>query len=473
MTRRVAARGGIVSAVVIAVAVTLGPSLAFGGTESPAIRWRRLDASIDVASWVAGQATGVIRVWGAHAYSHVDDSPAARAVGSPMDVGVFATAASFKGARYPLTSESLSPGGEDKAEFAEASRSIDGTVRADHLFSRASTTADPPMATADGGAQSAATSSFKVSNYRAISTVGDDGKGRVVGNGVVSLDDVVVGPLFVRNVTTLLDGASDGTEAGTTMSARTLVTGATVAGIPVEIGSDGVMAADQRAGSEMVATLNQQIKTALQVAGVFEVVATEPKTSHGSSGLSLDAGGLRVKFTPTPEMSKAVNAAVPVEAAFASGRGNFLAIRQHGGVVEPDVPFDPPTFAGPGASPSSADAGVARGSPTAPSRPVALPYGGAGSLSVSPVVVAGPDGPAGTSLAADTPGSARGSPGPGLLSLPVGRVRPNDGPWVAGMVAMCVVVLAAMVEAARRAAAAGLAQSRLSDVMATLTRPEV
>jgi hypothetical protein len=463
-----------------AVALTAGVGGGWAGADTEQeFHWSRLDASIDVSTWAAGQVSGVVRVWGAHAFSHLDDSPAARAIGSPMDVGILATASGFKGVPYPLTSESLSPGGADKAQFADASKSIPGVVDAKQVFSAASTRANPPAAAAEGGGQSAVTPNFTVSNYRANSNLADDGNGKVAGHGTVSLDQIVMGPLAVGNVTSLIEGATDGTQAGTKMAARTLVTGATVNGIPVEIGSSGVTVADQRGGGEGVAALNEQISSALKSAGIFEVSVAEPKTSTGPNGLSTEAGGLRVKFVPTPEMSGVVNAAVPVEAAFAAARGNLLATARGeggsddgfgGGVLEPDPSsVIPPVAPGDGSAPSVfGDSG----SSALPSASSTMPASGGtvGASGLSSVAGATSDG-VGTgvseSSAATSPAAA--PPGPtDLQAKPITAVRWSDAPWVAALALFSAAILAIMVVAARRGRA-GLAPSSLRQAMESLT----
>ena len=477
MTRARAFRRFAVAAFVVSLTGGAGGAWAGADTE-PAFRWSRLDASIDVSTWAAGQVDGVVRVWGAHAFSHLDDSPAARAIGSPMDVGILATAAGFKGVSYPLTSESLSPGGADKAQFAEASKSIPGVVDAKQVFSAASTRANPPAAAAEGGGQSAVTPNFTVSNYRANSNLADDGNGKVAGHGTVSLDQILMGPLAVGNVTSMIEGATDGTQAGTKMAARTLVTGATVNGIPVEIGSSGVTVADQRGSGEGVALLNQQINSALKSAGIFEVSVAEPKTSTGPNGLSTEAGGLRVKFVPTPEMSGVVNAAVPVEAAFAPARGNLLATARDGGsddgfgggVLEPDPSSVlPPLAPGDGsAPPASGDSG----SSALPSASSIMPASGGivGSSGLSPVAGATSDG-VGTGDAASSAAAspAAAPPGPSdLHAQPITAVRWSDAPWVAALALFSAAILAVMVVAARRGRA-GQAPSNLRQAMESLT----
>lgn len=497
MNRVRAARRLGAAAAIAALVPGFGVGWAAADPQPPSFHWSRLDASIDVSSWSAGQVSGVIRVWGAHAFSHLDDSPAARAIGSPMDIGVLATAANIKGVAYPLTSESLSPGGADNAEFSGGSRSVPGVIEAQQLFSSAKTVANPPSAVADGGGQSAKTPAFTVSNYRASSKLADSGKGTVAGSGVVSVDGIVVGPLAVQNVTTLVESAADGTEAGSKMAARTVVTGATVNGVPVEIGSSGVTAADQQGGADGVGALNEQIQTALKAAGVFEVFVAQPKTTSGSGGTSIDAGGLRVRFVPTPEMSGAVNAAVPVEAAFASGRGNVLAVSGDGdsaeggdggavdggfggGVVEPEP-------SGPG---SFEPVGGTSGQPTGTSSGPALPGGfdapltssAAGArvssgVGTSPGVSAGGPGPGGgtevssspaTSGDAAAPVAVGAAPPSELQAQPVRASRPSDRPWVAALAVFSAAVLVAMIVAARRAAARAL-PSGLRQAMETLT----
>ncbi|MEW6475706.1 MAG: hypothetical protein AB1679_25915 [Actinomycetota bacterium] len=475
-----------VSAAVLTV--TAGAGWAAGEAAPPPVRWGRLDASLDMSTFSAGQITGAIRVWGAHAYSHVDDSPSARAVGSPLDIGVLATAAGFQGVSYPLTSESLSPGGADKAEFSEASRSVEGVAEVKQVFSSATTSADPPTAQADGGGQAATTALFTASTYRAMSNLADDGRGKVAGNGVVSVDKLTVGPLIVQNVTTLVEGSTDGTEAGTKLSARTLVTGATVNDIPVEIGSSGVTASDQGVGADGLTALNEQIKTALASAGVLDVVVAEPKATKGDHGFGIEAGGLRVKFLPTPEMNAAVNAAVPLEAGFASGKANMLA-----------VPVDAEEGAGLGGGVGGVEVEPLPGAATSPV-PDSSSLPGVASSSESGFVAApassnrlgSRDGASGAGIASSAgpgPGSAA-VPGDGSTSIvpapappasgggtavtaaaPVALTRPSNGPWIAALAALSVALLAAMLMAARRATASGAGSGLRHAIDSLAARP--
>jgi hypothetical protein len=287
-----------------------------------------------------------------------------------------------------------------------------------------------------------------------------------------------MGPLAVGNVTSLIEGATDGTQAGTKMAARTLVTGATVNGIPVEIGSSGVTVADQRGGGEGVTALNEQINSALKSAGIFEVSVAEPKTSTGPNGLSTEAGGLRVKFVPTPEMSGVVNAAVPVEAAFAGARGNLLATARGeggsddgfgGGVLEPDPSsVIPPVAPGNGSDPSGfGDSG----SSALPSASSTLPASGGtvGSSGLSSVGATSDDLGTGDAASSATASPAAAPPGPtDLQAQPITAVRWSDAPWVAALALFSAAVLAIMVVAARRGRA-GLAPSSLRQAMESLT----
>lgn len=109
-----------------------------------------------------------------------------------------------------------------------------------------------------------------------------------IAGGVISIRS-----LYSRALATLpAKAGATAIGAGTTV-----VDGATVGGLPVEITSAGIRASDQNQGADQKAQLAQQIRQALAGAHIEDIRLLEASTSRARGGaLTVDAGMLVIKY---------------------------------------------------------------------------------------------------------------------------------------------------------------------------------
>jgi hypothetical protein len=127
-----------------------------------------------------------------------------------------------------------------------------------------------------------------------------DGSGNtVVSEATSTVHDVSMGPLVVASVSTRATAQADGTPGGAKATGKVAATGATVNGIPVVIGADGVEVDTQKVPLELVGTATAGVRDALAQGGYSDVRVVQPATETSPDGLHASArgGGLSLYFT--------------------------------------------------------------------------------------------------------------------------------------------------------------------------------
>lgn len=213
-----------------------------------------------------------------------------------------------------------------------------------------------------GGDRSSGLGSF--GSTRATSVTRTSGPTAAAATATSTVQDVAIpaAQLKVSSVVSKADARTDGARASATGS--TVVTGMSIAGVPVSVDSDGVSAAGQGTSLAPVASVVNQALANAQA----QVFLTDPRRSVKGGTASYDAGSLVVSLG---------NGAVIVvlggaKASAAATRSSPLDLTV---APLPVVPPAPPAAAG--GAPPAASAGATGGAPALPASGPA-PVGGAG-----------------------------------------------------------------------------------------------
>ena len=144
-------------------------------------------------------------------------------------------------------------------------------------------------------------------SYRGGGLSADDLSSRVVVDGggdvrsaeaTVHANAITLGPLVVSSVSTRASARAGGTPGSAVASGRVIASGATVDGVPVVIGADGIEVDKQRVPLEMVGTASQAVREALGQGGYADVRLVQPTTEAAPDGsrASVTGGGLMLFF---------------------------------------------------------------------------------------------------------------------------------------------------------------------------------
>lgn len=134
----------------------------------------------------------------------------------------------------------------------------------------------------------------------AASTAESKGEGdKMTGAGATAIDDIdVAGVLSIRSVRSFVSGALTGESGGAAVDHDLTVSGAAVAGQPVEIDENGVHAVGQAtlplAGVDQQEQLNQILASAGLRVSI--VPAPAPQVADDGTTLSATSGSLRIEF---------------------------------------------------------------------------------------------------------------------------------------------------------------------------------
>lgn len=205
-----------------------------------------------------------------------------------------------------------------------------------------------------------------------------DGGGDVLtASATVSASAVALGPLVVTSVSTRATARAGGTPGSAAATGRVVASGASVNGIPIVIGADGVGVDEERVPLELVPTASKAVGDALGQGGYADVRLVQPTTAAAADGTSasVTGGGLMVFLNRNDPAQNyfvrltfgGVALAVDVGPSFAG-----LVAPSSGG----DLSSPPPTGAGGGlgntngSSTPPADAAVGSLEPGAASAPV-------------------------------------------------------------------------------------------------------
>lgn len=379
-------------------------------------RWAQLDARADAYAVRAGQQAGVIKVNLGRALAEMDASPLSHAIASPVDVGaVQALLALGLTLQYPLTTETLYPAGAADQYFDDASPGADldplVPVAQRALYAEAHSRPTPAASayTSFGGANTSELGGLlstasgaigflqgtigvaageagadlvdqvgaavgQVSEAAAVveqlgqvveietvasrSDVVDHTDGRVTAYAVtavggISIGGVIrIGSIVSRTVATFDPDRDEPIEVDT----GTDVLGASVSGVPVEIGSDGIAVADT--SSPLGPVVSRAVSDALSGSDIatVEVVDAEVERDAESGEVTATSGGLHIDFFPPEALASAVNILTPMEVGIA---GTSVTLKA--------VPAEPlPAFAGGSSFGSSAPTGSLAVSPFSP-----------------------------------------------------------------------------------------------------------
>ena len=126
-----------------------------------------------------------------------------------------------------------------------------------------------------------------------------DGGGDVLSaEATVSANAVTLGPLVVSSVTTRASARAAGTPGSAAASGRVVASGASVDGVPVVIGADGIEVDDQKVPLEFVPAATATVQEAMGQGGYADVRVVQPKTEAAADGshASVTGGGLMLFF---------------------------------------------------------------------------------------------------------------------------------------------------------------------------------
>jgi hypothetical protein len=265
----------------------------------------------------------------------------------------------------------------------------------------------------------------KMRSVRAFTQAGLNADARPQGFSEINIADLlmfgnVVHLSGIRSTTAV---ASDGTEAGTTAVSTFGIASATVAGIGVVIGPDGVSVAGKPAGDPALMTgLTKQVNEALAGAGDVKLRMLPASPVRNEDGrITAASGALEISWHPGPETEFLYRVGYTTAAVNSSSADADVAI--------PDVPASeatPTTETAPVSSDTAAlnDAADIDSSSSPPSTGFSLTAGtggasGASTASGSSAFPGLEPAPAGGLSPEAAAGAVTVSGDPGLLRLPV------------------------------------------------------
>jgi hypothetical protein len=128
---------------------------------------------------------------------------------------------------------------------------------------------------------------------------GDGGGDALAAGAVTEVHDAVVGEIRIGSATYTASVRADGAPGGATATGRVTVTDATIGGIPVVIGADGVTVDDTRVPLELIGAAADAVRAALSQGRYSDVRVVQPETVTAPDGTRAEVHGGGVFFYGT------------------------------------------------------------------------------------------------------------------------------------------------------------------------------
>ncbi len=186
------------------------------------------------------------------------------------------------------------PGSVAECDTTSTNLPREADVRPGSAHLTASCTPAPSATTTADGAFS--DSSTLSSGSGSSSATGDGGSDAASGSTTADVSDFGQGPVHIGSAHYEATARSDGTPEGAAGSGLVTVNDATINGIPVIVGADGVHVDQTKVPAELVSSATSAVHDALGQGGYLDIRAAQPEVSIAADGSAVTVRGGGVFF---------------------------------------------------------------------------------------------------------------------------------------------------------------------------------